>query len=193
MKWRERRWLLFALGLLLVANIAFFFTYRVRYQQRVEALEHSLQESKAGLQRAREQRLRAERTLSGFRQIDRDIRTVYEEHWSTPERRLTQLLLELRAMENRSRLIPQTTTFALSESTKDFGTREMGIQFSVLGTYSQIRQLINLIELSPHFVVIDAITLSESGEAGGQSLSMSLQLKTLFRPVEDDEQPRKAL
>jgi hypothetical protein len=189
MNWRERRWLLIGLGVLLLANIAFFFTYRLRYEQRVEALEASLDKVKLELAQAKSRKARAERTLAGFRQVDRDIQTVYDEHWSTPERRLTQLLLELRAMENRSRLIPQTTSFALSETAKEFDTREMGIQFSVQGTYAQIRQLINLIELSPHFVVIDSITFGDSGE---QLLSLSLQLKTLFRPDPDSKNERKA-
>jgi Tfp pilus assembly protein PilO len=185
MNWRERRWLLVILVVLLVGNLAFFFTYRVRYQQRVEALDRASEAATADLEAAKERRARAEQTLAGYRKIDQDIQSVYDEHWSTPERRLTQLLLELRSMENRSRLVPQATSFVLTESRKEFGTREMGIQFSVRGTYSQIRQLINLIELSPHFVVIDSISLAEAGEEGTQLLSMNLQLRTLFRPDPD--------
>lgn len=187
MNWRERRWLLIGLGVLLLANIAFFFTYRVRYQQRVEALDVSLNHAREQLERARGRRASAERTLAGFRQIDRDIQTIYEDYWSTPERRLTQLLLELRALETRSRLVPQSTNFKLAEIKKEFGTREMGIQFTVSGTYEQIRQLINMVELSPHFVVIDSITLGQSGDPSARTLTMALQLKTLFKPDPADK------
>ena len=144
--------------------------------------------AKAALQKARSERVHAEQTISGFREIERDIRMIYDDHWSTPERRLTQLLLELRAMENRSRLVPQMTSFAMTETTKEFGTREMGIQFTVMGTYAQIRQLINLIELSPHFVVIDSISLTVNASG-----AVRLSTVPLITPEELDAASKKGV
>jgi Tfp pilus assembly protein PilO len=184
----RRKWLLVVLGIIFLANVAFFFTYRVRYEERVDSLNRSLADAESQLQRTRERRQKAEDSLAGLRRVDQDIARVYDQHWSTPQQRLTRLLIELRRMETRSQLIPQSTSFALTEGKKDYGTTEMGISFSVRGNYTRIRQLINLIELSPHFVVIDSITLSDSSEADSESLTLSLNLKTLFKGEQQEEE-----
>jgi Tfp pilus assembly protein PilO len=187
----RRKWLMVALGIIFLANVAFFFTYRVRYEERVESLNRSLTDAESQLQRTRERRQKAEDSLAGLRRVDQDIARVYDQHWSTPQQRLTRLLIELRRMETRSQLIPQSTSFALTEGKKDYGTTEMGISFSVRGNYTRIRQLINLIELSPHFVVIDSINLSDSSEADSDSLTLSLNLKTLFKGEQQEEEAGK--
>jgi Tfp pilus assembly protein PilO len=184
----RRKWLLVVLGIVFLANVAFFFTYRVRYEERVESLNRSLTDAESQRQRTRERRQKAEDSLAGLRRVDQVIARVYDQHWSTPQQRLTRLLIELRRMETRSQLIPQSTSFALTEGKKDYGTTEMGISFSVRGNYTRIRQLINLIELSPHFVVIDSITLSDSSEADSESLTLSLNLKTLFKGEQQVEE-----
>jgi hypothetical protein len=75
----------------------------------------------------------------------------------------------------------------------------------VQGTYQQIRRLINLLELSDQFVIIDAVSLTGTNEAatatvvtpGGPPppaagpapvastgpLTLTLRLKTIFRNV----------
>ena len=42
MIWQERKWLLIGLGVLLLINIVFFVTYRVRYENRIESLNDDL-------------------------------------------------------------------------------------------------------------------------------------------------------
>lgn len=64
----------------------------------------------------------------------------------------------------------------------------MTMNFMVRGTYAQVRQFINLLELSRNFVVIDQITLADSTDET-QLLNLNIQIKTLFHePLDPSEQ-----
>jgi hypothetical protein len=187
MIWRERRMLLIVLGLLLAANTIYFFTYRVRYQSRLDDREQELSQKEAQLEQAHAARLKAERTYQSYRQIQRDVQQVFDEHWSTQTERFTQLIAEVKRLATASSLTPAAYGFnrdkaadpeAMRQRKASIGASEVGIGFGVKGTYEQVRRLINLLELSRQFVIIDQIGLST---AEGDTLSLNLHLKTLFR------------
>jgi hypothetical protein len=67
------------------------------------------------------------------------------------------------------------------------GTNTVVITFTVHGSYQQVRRLINAIELSNQFVIIDAINLA-SGGGTDSNLTLNLRLKTVFR-----ETPRSTM
>ncbi|HUP66517.1 MAG TPA: hypothetical protein VM557_14695 [Thermoanaerobaculia bacterium] len=179
MIWREKRWLLAIIGVLLLANLVFFFTYRVRFQQRVESLDSRLEQTREELQTARADRAAAEQEVATYLQIETGIERVYSEIWATPEERLTPLLLEMRELARRSELQPPAVVYNQTTFTEQQGgTSSLEISFGVRGSYRQIRRLINLIELSNQFVIIDEIGLN--GITGGD-LQLTLNLRTLFR------------
>ena len=91
MMWKEKRWILIGLSVLLLANVIFFFTYRVQYEERVKELNATLDQSRARLAAVQARKARADVTLAAFAQIDRDIHTVYDQWWSSPERRLAEV------------------------------------------------------------------------------------------------------
>ena len=192
MIWREKRLLLAVLGVLLAANAIYFFTYRVRYQARLDGVEQDLTQKEQQLEQAHLARLRAEKRYHSYRQIERDVERVFDDHWSTQKERLTALIGEVKRLAVASSLEPPSYTFQQDEARqisgasrrqRAVGANEVGIAFAVDGTYEQIRRLINLLELSRQFVIIDQIGLSSA--ADGQTLSVNLHLKTLFR----DEKP----
>jgi len=189
MIWREKRWLLITLSVLFLANVLYFFTYRIRYQARVDELQDSLDQARQQLTQAQHKRGRAEASLAAFNKIDEHIQTIYTDRWSTPRQRLTDLLIEVERLERRSQLVPRATSFAQVTEEKDFGATSMSLVFSVQGTYAQIRQLINLLELSPHFIIIDEVLLSDTSTTSGQALTMNLRLKTLFHEPSEVKKP----
>ncbi len=195
MIWREKRVLLIVLGVLLFANLAFFFTYRVQYQSRLQALDDRLAQAEGQLEQARTARIRAEQTYRGYKQIETDVDRIYNQHWATQSERLTAMIAEVKRLTVASSLIPTTITFNQSDvlvkkaavdpqrrvKRASIGATEVGITFGVQGTYEQVRRLINLLELSHQFVIISQISLAARE---GQNLDLSLLVKTLFR--EDD-------
>jgi Tfp pilus assembly protein PilO len=199
MIWREKRVLLIVLGVLLLANIVFFFTYRVRYQSRLDDLDQRMEQAESRLNEARTARVRAEQTYRSYKQIEADVARIYNEHWASQSERLTAMIAEVKRLTVASSLVPASVTYSAAEvkttgpqqrptagSRRGVGAIQVGIQFAVVGTYEQVRRLINLLELSRQFVIIDQITLAA---ADGQNLQFDLHVTTLFR---DDEKTRAA-
>jgi Tfp pilus assembly protein PilO len=193
MIWREKRVLLIVLGLLLAANAVYFLTYRVQYQNRLDALEARADQAQAELERTQEARLKSEQTLQSYKKVENDVLVIFDEHWSTQPQRLTALIGEVKRLAVASSLIPTSYTFTQSATkpvstittgrrrNETLGASEMRITFAVVGTYAQARRLINLLELSRQFVIIEGVSLSS---ADAQTLTLSLQLKTLFRDAQ---------
>jgi hypothetical protein len=196
MIWREKRILLIVLGLLLAANAIFFFTYRVQYQSRLGDLDARLDTAGQQLATARAARVQAEQQYQGYMRIQQDVKEVFDEHWSTEDERLTLMLAEIKRLANASNLVPRSYAFdrkpvesvfrggAGRTRKADVGAMQVGVGFTVEGSYEQVRRLINLLELSQQFVIIDRVGLQareNPGDGPGQALSLSLHVKTLFR------------
>jgi hypothetical protein len=185
MIWREHRTLLVVLGALFLANAIFFFTYRVQYETRLQALDARLQQTEDELQRARNKRIAAEQQLASYNKAQADLENLYNRRWSTKAQRLTALINELKRMSVETQLNPNSISFSQAQD-KDVqrsgrpGMSIVTITFSVNGTYQQIRRLINRLELSNQFVIIDAIHLGGGGSANN-NLTLDLRLKTVFR------------
>jgi Tfp pilus assembly protein PilO len=187
MIWREKRVLLMTLAVLLAANTVFFFTYRVQYEERLRGLDAKLEEVKEQFQQARRARAAAEQQLAGYRKIERDIEDIYTTKWATESERLTRLIAEVKRLIAQSNLAaPRSLSFQHTvEKGEGASARSVvpeaivvGIGFTVQGNYQQIRQLINKLELSNQFVIIDQIGLNS---ATGDTLTMAIHVKTLFR------------
>ncbi|PYQ52240.1 MAG: hypothetical protein DMF59_05320 [Acidobacteria bacterium] len=185
MIWREHRVLLIVLAVLLVANAIFFFTYRVQYEARLKALYARLQQSEDGLQRARNKRLQAEQAVASYRKVQTDLQMLYNSSWATEPERLTRLYAEIKRLAAASGIVmPKTFSFARTEDkemqkTGGIGTVTVTISFTAQGTYQQLRRLINRLELSNQFVILDAINLGSGSSP--DNLTLNVRLKTLFR------------
>jgi hypothetical protein len=189
MIWREKRILLIILALVLLANTIFFFTYRVQYQSRLDTLDQRLAQVEGQLEQARTARIRSDETLQSYRKVESDLLRVFNEHWATQPERFTKLFSEVTRLAMASSLVPSSYRFdqgevkRISGGRKSLGLNEVHIAFGVNGTYEQVRRLINLLELSRQFVIVERIALATSEE---QVLSLNLQLKTIFRDEQTD-------
>lgn len=192
MIWREKRILLIVLGVLFAANTIFFFTYRVQYEQRLQGLDARLDQVKSQLEEARRARVGAEQQVAAYRKVERDIEQIYDTKWATQDQRLTRLIAEVKRLTVQSQLAPpKSISFSQAISKNVGGTtnrnaKVVGIGFTVEGSYQQVRQLINKLELSDQFVIIDQIGLSSDT---GQNLIMTLHVKTLFRDATAPRRP----
>jgi len=185
MIWREKRILLIVLGVLLLANTIFFFTYRVQYVNRLQDLDAKQEQTKARLQQAHRARISAEQQLAAYKKVQSDLQVLYTKNWATPAERLTALIDEVKKLAAASHLEPPSYAFTSSETKNptrgSVGATTVGIAFTVQGTYEEVRRLINLLELSDQFVIIDGISLAGSGGPADKILTLNIRLKTLFR------------
>ena len=58
------------------------------------------------------------------------------------------------------------------------------IDISLAGSYMEIRSFVHALESAPEFVVIDNVQLAEEGDAGEDSLALTLALSTFYRGAE---------
>jgi hypothetical protein len=91
---------------------------------------------------------------------------------------------EIRELARRAGLEPAAMSYP-TEEVEEYGLVKRYFTFGVSGTYVELRQFINLLELTPSFVVLEQVTLS--GGTQGEELSIRLSLSTLF--VEEDRVP----
>jgi F0F1-type ATP synthase membrane subunit b/b' len=192
MIWRENRLLLAILAVLLAANAVFFFTYRVQYESRLRALDEKLQNTEDQLQRARNKRMSAEQQVASYKQVQTDLQMLYDNRWATEAQRLTALIYEVKRLAAITELNPNAMNFSRTQDrevqrNRGVGTNTVVITFTVHGSYQQVRRLINLLELSNQFVIIDGINLASGGTADS-NLTLNLRLKTVFR-----EPPRSTM
>ncbi len=183
MIWREKRLLLIVLSVLLAANTIFFFTYRVQYESRLQDLDGHRDSVKAQLDAARRTRVAAEQQLAGYHKVESDMRSIYDDQWSTQNQRLTPFIGEVMKLATRSELVPKSYSFSGAPTrgvakTASANAVEVTISFPVEGTYQQVRRLINLLEVSDQFIIIDQVSL---GSDTGEKLNMTIRVKTLFR------------
>lgn len=202
--WREKQILLLILAILLIANTVYFFTYRVQFEERLRGLDERLAQSETSLRQAQTSRVRAEQQYAAYRKIQKDVQEIYNHRWATQAERLTAMIAEVKRLAIASNLVPPTYRFTRHEARGEGGTRstagsrrtsldatEVGIDFTVKGNYEQVRRLINLLELSDQFVIIEELRLSSA--EGGSELTVNLHLKTLFRGSSEPTDASKTL
>lgn len=187
MNWRDRRLVLPLLGILLVINLVVFFTYRVQQQNRIESLRERRAELEQELQKAQLARETARQQIASVSRLEKELVRIFDQSWGTPDERLTPLLRELYRHANESGLQPSSRTYGNEQTSREGEATAMTISFGVEGTYEQLREMIQLIETSDQYVVIDSLSLGERENAG---LTITIELRTLFR--EDPKLPRGA-
>jgi hypothetical protein len=182
MIWRERRFLLGTLGAILLLNVIFFFTYRLRFEERVNDLDRRYEQSQSQLLEARNDRLNAERTVRELEAIEKNVSFVYTSLWARPSERLGPLMLEIRHLATRSG-VAGPTNISYQEQRQQKSDRDllmMTISFNVEGNYESMRRLLNLIELSDQFVIIESVGLTGGGSEAN-FLRLNITLRTVFR------------
>lgn len=184
--WRQRLWVWVPALLFFLLNAGGFAVYRLGYADRVQSLEGSLEDRREELANLAEEAKKEEALLNRIRTNQQDRARLYE-LFSSRSRRLTAVSQEVRSLARRAGLDPSTFNYG-EEEVEAYGLIKRTFSFSVEGTYPELRQFINLLELSPTFLTLEDVTLAERGEGQGPELRMTLMLSTLFTVEAGDVQ-----
>lgn len=177
--WRLRLWIWLPALLFFLANAVAFSVYRFGYANRVESLEADLGEAKEQLQPQALRRKELERLIQRAGAAEAALRQLYDEQFSTRSERLTRVTAEVKSLARKAGLNPRQLSYP-EEAIEDYGLVKRSFVFAVEGTYLELRQFINLMELSDSFLTLEAVTLSEAGRDTGPELRMNLKISTLF-------------
>ena len=104
------------------------------------------------------------------------VAELYESRLATEAVRLTEVIAEVKGLARRANLEPRSISYS-DVDIEEHGLIQKSIVFGVEGSYSEIRQMINLLEISEMFLILEEIRLRENA---GETLGIDLVVSTLF-------------
>ncbi len=172
--WRLRIWFWIGVGLCVI-NAGLLSTYRGVYAGRFQALEDEIAEVGNLRTRTTQEMARREGQVATVEATRSRVASLYREGFATERERLTDLIREVKDLADRSGLPPGSISYP-EEQLEQYGLVEKSLVFTVEGNYTQLRRLINQLETTDTFVVLESISLSEATP----NLRIDLRLSTLF-------------
>ncbi len=184
--WRQRVWIWLPALLFFLANAVAFSVYRFGYAGQVKSLESDLESIREEqLEPLQQRHAIVEQRLQRARAAEEQIGVLYAERFSTRSERLTRITTEVKTLARKAGLNPKSISYPQQEI-EDYGLVKRSFVFPVEGTYAELRQFLNLLELTDSFLTLEAVTLSEDSRNEGPELQMNLTLSTLFARQDGD-------
>jgi len=175
--WRMNRLypVLLAVLLLLVLGLSLLISYRL--SPELNRLERRYLELEASSRHAQQLKLAADTPAAIFRRGKADLARFLE---LVPEKTaFTDLIKEVFDISQQAGLDIAQVSYD-NQVVKDQGLLESKLNFSVAGTYPQLKKFVYLLERSPRLIAIESLTLNSSAAEPGQ-IALRLELATFFR------------
>ncbi|MCP3961025.1 MAG: hypothetical protein GY719_24535 [bacterium] len=187
--WRRHLWLWVLPAAFCILNLLVFAFYNSAFAGKVETLESRHRTATERLTALEQEREVIEEFLVKVGAHQQEVDGLYATRFETEAQRFTRAVQEVKTLARQAGLKP--TSFGYPK--KDFGDQglvQRNINFSVNGTYDQLRTFINFLELSDHFVTLNSVTLGDSGEARqNPNLGINLAMSTIFSTREIAPRP----
>lgn len=178
--WRRHLWWWLPAVVFVAVNLVFVLAYQLIYAEQVQGLGEELEAQEARLDQARAETEELEQVVRVARANQEELRTLYVDRFASERRRFTAATAEVRDLARRAGLDPAAIQYP-EEELEDFGLVKRLIAFRVEGSYGELRQFVNLLELTSSFITLEQVNLSQ-GE--GERLAITLTLSTLFTDEE---------
>ena len=182
-------WVPPAVFLVVMAGLLAIFA--LKFADEVEVARTRLERRTEELEAVRARRVRAESVVDQVKASEDGLADFYGRRLASESQALTRVIAEIKDLCSRAGIAPSALSYERDEvEGQDLFRRT--IVFSVNGTYAQLRQLVNFIELSDTFLILDQISL-QGDDIEGTPLRINLKLSTLFTrgasniPTEDLE------
>lgn len=173
----ERRWVWLPALLLLALNGALYLGYRTLLSERFDLAALKRERLEKEHQAATQQRDELKRSLEGWRAAGTAIADFYG-RVGRREERLPSLLTEIDDLVRKVGTAPARLNFGQSEL-GDADLVEFSIDFPFEGDYPSVRNLLNLLEITPSFLILDSFNLSSTGELQ-EKVRLRFRLRTVF-------------
>lgn len=113
---------------------------------------------------------------------------LYHEYFGSEKDRFIPILTDVRELARRSGLDPKSFVYPEDELEGTDLVRRR-INFSVEGRYEDLRKFVNLLEATPQFITLEAVSLN-GGDPRQARLGIQLSLSTIFaRRLDEMEAP----
>ncbi len=171
---RRHAWWLAPLVVLLV-NVGVLSTYRSLYSGRVDVLGEAIAEETAQLEKIASQQAQVAALVERADAAEKGIASLYEDRFATESERLTAVIREVRELASRAGVVPDRISYP-EEVFEDFGLIKRSLEFTVDGSYQELRLFVNYLEQSESFLVLESLGLQD----GDTELRIRTTLSTLF-------------
>jgi hypothetical protein len=106
--------------------------------------------------------------------LEGELGHLYDDVFGSLEARLTDILRTVGNATREAGLLPSAYAYN-AEKEERLDLIRFGIQFAVTGEYAQVRQLLAVLQESPEFIIVEALSLT--GEEGVATRELRIQLK----------------
>jgi hypothetical protein len=169
------------IGLLLAANlVAALIAFKpfggsaddLRRQQA--ALSSQLQQLQVRLAHSKEIAAKVQKART---EEDRFV----SEYFTDTGRMSAMILAELTETAKEAGIKPGTATLSLEQLEGSDTIQELTTNMGFEGTYANFTKFINLLDKSPHFMIIENMQAAAPQQQGGQALNVTLKIDTFVR------------
>lgn len=157
-------------------NLLILGFYSSFYAGEVERLEQRNRDIGQQLADLDEQSRQIEAVLDRIETQRLGIQRLYREYFATEAERFTEAIGEVKKLARDAGLNPTAFSYPQRVLAQE-GLIQRQIQFSVEGTYQQLRTFINFLELTEQFLTLHSVSLAEGGP---NRLSIRVQVSTVF-------------
>ena len=187
---RRAGWLAVA-GILLVANVGFFFWYRETARDRRQALDSR----RAGLEKDVQSREAEARKLGADRARLSEVRSALDEFYGrrigTERETLASVVDEVHAILKKVGVSPAQIGYARAIA-ENPGLTQMIISFGFKGDYNKFKQLLDVFQTSRKWLAVRDVGLSRDQDSPG-SVQVRITVVTYFLAGEREAFPRTRL
>lgn len=171
-----RLWLPQLVFFLLALGLLVF--YRTALADDAELGQARLARRAEDLEAVRSDRERVASYLERASALEEGIEQFFGVRLTSEAASLTRIIAEIKALSQQAGLAPQQITYD-KEDIEDEEVMRRSLVFPVVGNYRELRQLINFLELSDSFLILEEVRL-RTDEGGGDNLRIDLVISTLF-------------
>lgn len=165
------------LGVLLI-GLAGLALYRSNFAGESQGLSRRVEEKEQQVAAIERERLGLAAFVERAEVNHRLVEEFYHDRLATRRQRLTQVTEEIKSLARRAGLDPKAINYPES-SVSDYALVERSFVFTVQGRYSALANFVNLLELSPSFLILERLELSGERDDPDE-VRISLALSTLF-------------
>ena len=152
--------------------------YRSNFAGESQGLLRRVEEKEAQVTAVEKERERLREFVERAEVNRRLVDELYQERFATRRQRLTQVTEEIKSLARRAGLDPTALNYP-ETSIAEYSLVERSFSFTVRGRYSALRNFVNLLELSPSFLILERLDLT--GERGNpDDMRIGLTVSTLF-------------
>ncbi|MEJ2085414.1 MAG: hypothetical protein P8Y44_07015 [Acidobacteriota bacterium] len=176
--WRRKLWLWLPALTLVVLNVAILSTYRFLLAGQAQLRALRVERAENELLRLEADRAALEDLVNRAERNRQKVDEFYSTWVATESEMLTRVISEVKDLARRAGVESSSFQYP-EEDLEDYGLLRRSIAFTVTGRYSELRQFINLIELSDYFLMLEQVQLNDTGQ-GDSTVRVRLIVSSLF-------------